>query len=72
MDNGGIRSNFFVIAVANPKYSSIKQARLHSSPDNHVRLDQISYAKNCGKCSKLANEDAKAICCEFLLYLASH
>ena len=34
-------------------------------PDDQVSLHQISDTKNCGKCSKLAKEDTKAIFREF-------
>ena len=57
--------HFFVMAVANPKPSSIKQARRNSLPDVHVSLDYSSDTKNCSKCHKLIEEDTKAICCEF-------
>ena len=57
--------HFIAMAIANPKDYSIKQVRIHSSPDDQVRSKEISDTKNCGKNNKLVLEDAKAICCEF-------
>ena len=61
--------HYFVMAVANPKLYSIKQARSHSLPDDQVSLDEIFDTKNCGKCSKLVKKDAKVICCKFCVTL---
>ena len=57
------------MAVANPKPTSVMQARSLSLPDDQVCLDQISDAKNHGKCSKLVKNDAKATCYEFFITL---